>query len=48
MLTKKCEKFGYDEYDFCLDIHHIDMNENNNDISNLAVLCVICHKKLHK
>ena len=48
LKLKKCEKCGYDEYDFCLDIHHIDMNPNNNDISNLAVLCVICHKKLHK
>jgi hypothetical protein len=48
LKPKKCEKCGYDEYDFCLDIHHIDMNANNNDISNLAVLCVICHKKLHK
>lgn len=48
LKEKKCEKCGYDEYDFCLDIHHIDKNPNNNHISNLAVLCVICHKKLHK
>lgn len=45
---KKCEICGYDEYDFCLDIHHIDNNPINNDITNLAVLCCICHKKLHK
>lgn len=48
LKPKKCEICSYDEYDFCLDIHHIDMNANNNDISNLAVLCVMCHKKLHK
>jgi hypothetical protein len=48
LKNKECEVCGYNEYDFCLDIHHIDMNANNNDISNLAVLCVMCHKKLHK
>ena len=48
LKEKKCEICGYDEYDFCLDVHHIDMNPNNNDITNLSVLCVMCHKKLHK
>lgn len=48
LKEKKCEICEYNEYDFCLDIHHIDFNPNNNDITNLAVLCVICHKKLHK
>ena len=45
---KKCEICGYDEYDFCLDIHHKDENPINNDITNLIVLCCMCHKKLHK
>lgn len=45
---KKCEACGYNEYEFCLDIHHIDENARNNDINNLAVLCCMCHKKLHK
>lgn len=45
---KKCEICGYDEYDFCLDIHHIDKNCLNNDIENLKILCAICHRKLHK
>jgi len=45
---KKCEICGYDEYDFCLDLHHIDKNPKNNHIENLAVLCCMCHKKLHK
>lgn len=48
LKQKKCEICGYDEYDFCLDIHHIDNNPINNDINNLAVLCCMCHKKLHK
>lgn len=45
---KSCEKCGYDEYDFCLDLHHIDKNPNNNLIENISVLCCICHRKLHK
>jgi hypothetical protein len=45
---KKCESCGYDEYDFCLDVHHLDQNPHNNKIENLVVLCCICHRKLHK
>lgn len=45
---KKCEICGYDEYDFNLDVHHYDENPLNNDLSNLKVLCVMCHRKLHK
>lgn len=45
---KKCEMCGYDEYDFCLDIHHINENHNDNRIENLAILCVICHRAHHK
>lgn len=45
---KRCQACGYDEHDFCLDLHHIDNNPNNNIIDNLAVLCCICHRKLHK
>ena len=45
---KECQVCEYSEYDFCLDIHHIDENPLNNSIENLAVLCVMCHKKLHK
>lgn len=45
---KKCEICGYEEYDFCLDIHHIDKDPQNNSKENLAVLCCMCHKKIHK
>lgn len=38
----------YTEYKYCLDIHHIDNDPNNNVIDNLAVLCCPCHRKLHK
>jgi len=30
-----------------LHIHHIDMNNSNNDYKNLAVLCPSCHWKAH-
>ena len=30
-----------------LDIHHIDHNKKNNDLSNLITLCKICHGKIH-
>ncbi len=45
---KKCEMCGYNDYDFCLDIHHIDQDPQNNIQTNLSVLCCMCHKKLHK
>jgi hypothetical protein len=44
----KCEICNYQEYDFCIDLHHIDNNPNNNTLENIAFLCVICHRKLHK
>ena len=44
----KCSICEYNEYDFCLDLHHVDGNPQNNDIMNLALLCAICHRKLHK
>jgi hypothetical protein len=28
-------------------IHHIDMKNQNNDLSNLIALCTNCHKKAH-
>ena len=30
-----------------LHVHHIDGIKFNNNISNLKVLCIDCHKKLH-
>lgn len=31
-----------------IEIHHIDRNRNNNNISNLIGLCPTCHKLLHR
>lgn len=44
----KCEKCGYMEFDFCLDIHHKDGNCTNNSLENIAILCAFCHRKVHK
>lgn len=47
LKDKKCSMCGYSEYEFCLDIHHIDFNSNNNSIENLDILCCLCHRILH-
>lgn len=31
-----------------IDVHHKDMNYNNNNADNLMVVCRSCHMKLHK
>jgi len=31
-----------------IQVHHIDEDRENNDLSNLMVLCVSCHKKEHR
>lgn len=48
LKDKRCEICDYDEFDFFLDIHHIDGDCTNNEINNLSILCVICHKKVEK
>jgi intein/homing endonuclease len=40
----KCELCGSKKQ---LDVHHIDKDRDNNDISNLIKVCINCHKKLH-
>ena len=42
----KCAICGYDEYKEILEVHHIDENRTNNELSNLIILCPNCHKKL--
>jgi len=46
-LDKKCSRCGYNEYEQLLDVHHKDENKLNNDISNLEILCAMCHRKHH-
>lgn len=43
----QCQQCGYSEYPQILGVHHIDKNRNNNELSNLIVLCPICHSLAH-
>ncbi len=43
----KCERCGYDEHIAAIVIHHKDRNRDNNSLSNLEVLCAICHAIEH-
>jgi hypothetical protein len=44
---KICSVCEYDN-EHALEVHHIDKNRDNNDISNLKVLCANCHTLTHK
>ncbi len=43
MLKNECVRCGYHEHVELLDVDHIDSNRQNNDITNLQILCVMCH-----
>jgi len=43
---KKCERCAYSRSEI-LQIHHIDRNRNNNELSNLALICPNCHYEEH-
>lgn len=42
----KCCECGFDKEEV-LQVHHIDKNRQNNDLSNLIVLCANCHLLKH-
>ena len=50
LLSKinECMICGYNEHICCLDIHHIDNDPNNNTLENIGILCVMCHRKVHR
>jgi hypothetical protein len=43
---KVCEKCGYDKFEI-LQIHHIDSDRLNNELSNLELICPNCHFEKH-
>ena len=45
---KICMSCKYDECPDILEVHHKDCDRSNNKLDNLAVLCPICHRKVHK
>lgn len=42
----RCHWCGFDEHEKLLDVHHRDHNAQNNVLSNLMVLCVLCHARV--
>ena len=44
---EQCQNCHYNEYVQILQVHHIDKNRDNNDLSNLKVLCPNCHELAH-
>ena len=46
-LPNYCAICGYANK-YALEVHHIDRNRTNNDISNLLILCANCHTLEHK
>jgi len=43
---KVCERCKYDKYEI-LQVHHIDRNRSNNNLSNLELICPNCHYEEH-
>lgn len=43
---KKCERCNYKKYEI-LQVHHKDKNKNNNNLSNLLLICPNCHYEEH-
>ena len=43
----KCSVCGYDDVRV-LEVHHINSNRDDNDLSNLIILCPTCHKYITK
>lgn len=39
----KCHVCGWCDDDRVLEVHHIDEDRTNNDVTNLIILCPICH-----
>lgn len=44
---QKCAICGCDDLDM-LEVHHIDMNHENNEMDNLIILCANHHAKVHR
>jgi hypothetical protein len=47
-LIDQCNRCAFNAHKNILGVHHIDRNTDNNDFSNLEVLCPNCHSIEHK
>lgn len=45
--SKKCERCGWNEVSEVFEVHHKDRNRDNNELSNLELLCPNCHQVHH-
>ena len=43
----KCQRCGYDKCISAIHVHHKNRNREDNDMSNLEVLCMNCHAEEH-
>jgi len=46
-LPNLCNRCGYNTIVKILQVHHIDKDRDNNEISNLEILCPNCHCEEH-
>jgi hypothetical protein len=46
-LINQCNRCSYNKEPRILGVHHKDRNRDNNNISNLEVLCPNCHSLEH-
>lgn len=44
----ECANCGYNDHKEALDVHHINHDRSDNRIENLVILCVICHRLIHR
>jgi hypothetical protein len=47
-VASSCSRCGFiPEHRTQLEVHHVDLNHDNNDVSNLSTLCANCHRLIH-
>lgn len=44
---EECDRCGFDLVSNVLEVHHIDRDRCNNEVTNLEVLCPTCHRLEH-
>lgn len=46
-LAHSCNRCEWDKATKILEVHHVDYDRSNNELSNLEILCPICHRLEH-